>query len=53
MPSEAGGRGEKKGMVTSHSFAYPKHRRYETNFAIILSKPPATAFKKEKKKEIT
>ena len=51
MPSEAGGRGGKKGTVTSHSLAYPKHWRYETNFTIILSKPPATVFKKEKKKK--
>lgn len=51
VPGEAGGRGGKKGMVTSHSFAYPKHRQYESKFTIVLSKPPATGFKKEKKKE--
>lgn len=49
MPGEVEGQRKKEEHGTSHSFAYPKHRRYMSNFTIILSKPP-TAFKKEKKK---
>lgn len=50
MPGEGEGQRKKEEHGTSHSFAYPKHRRYMSNFPIILSKPPMLS---KRKKNIT
>lgn len=42
------GEGSKEENGASHSFVYQKHWQLKSNFTVILSEPPATAFKDEK-----
>lgn len=49
VPGEMVGQGRKEENGASHNFAYQKQWQHKSNLTITLIKPPATAFKKERK----
>lgn len=53
VPGEVVGQGRKEENGASHNSAHQKHWQHKSNLTIILIKPPATAFKKGKKKNLT